>query len=187
MVTIAQHYKLKIGSTAPPFLLPCVDGKSHALADFKGKALLVAFTCNHCPYVQSYEERLIAIGRDYGPRGLDFAAVNSNETANYPEDDFPHMVSRANEKGYTFHYLRDETQEVAEAYGAQCTPHVFLFDHNRRLAYQGRVDDSREAGAVKRHELREAIDAVLSGKTPPLEETPAFGCSIKWDKEPKWL
>ncbi|MBI4392670.1 MAG: thioredoxin family protein [Euryarchaeota archaeon] len=187
MVTIAQRYKLKIGSAAPPFVLPCVDGKTHALPDFKGEALLVVFSCNHCPYVQSYEERLIAIGRDYVARGLDFVAVNSNEIENYPEDDFAHMVERAKAKGYTFHYVRDESQEVAESFGAQCTPHVFLFDHNRRLAYQGRIDDNRDATQVKRHELREAIEALFAGRPVGLEETPAFGCSIKWDKEPKFL
>ena len=173
---------LKIGSSAPDFKLKGVDGKMHTLASFgDAKVLVVMFTCNHCPYVQAYEPRLIAIQCDYQAQGVRLIAINANETKNYPEDSFDKMVIRAQELHYNFPYLRDETQQVAVAYHAACTPEVYLFDSARRLQYHGRVDDNyKDPGAVKSHDLRKAIDAVLGGRDPSPAVTHAIGCSIKW-------
>jgi hypothetical protein len=141
------------------------------------------FTCNHCPYVQAYEGRLIAIQRDTLDRGVRLVAINSNEAKNYPEDDFPKMIRRAMEKGYNFPYLRDESQAVADAYGAHCTPEIFLLDGERRLRYTGRIDDDwQQPQKVQSHNLREAIEALLTGKTIPKPETHTIGCTIKWAK-----
>lgn len=174
--------KLTIGSKAPAFNLPGVDGKNHSLEEFKDKSvLIVAFSCNHCPYVQAYEQRMIDVQSDYADRGVQLVAVNSNETQNYPEDTFEKMVERAKEKGFNFLYLRDEDQSVAHAYDAACTPEFFVFDRERRLQYHGRLDDNYEnPKKVKEHYLRDALDALLAGKTPPRQEVPPIGCSIKW-------
>ncbi|HWG91367.1 MAG TPA: thioredoxin family protein [Candidatus Thermoplasmatota archaeon] len=180
----ARGYKMRPGDSAPSFALPGVDGKTHRLEDYKGaRALVIAFWCNHCPYVQAYEKRTIDLARQYKDRGVQFLLINSNEVENYPEDDFPHMVKRAIEKNYPFPYLRDADQKVAEAYGAQCTPHFFLFDTSGYLRYQGRLDDNKDlAEAVKRHYLEDAIKAVLAGRNPTEPESWAIGCSIKWTK-----
>lgn len=182
MVTIAEQYKLKIGDAAPPFRLPATDGRTYSLGSFVGKkALGVVFHCNHCPYAQGFEQRLIDIERDHAPGGFQEVAVNSNDATEYPEDSFDEMKKRAAEKKYNFPYLHDASQQVARAYGAVCTPHVLLFDAKFRLAYQGRVDDNHEAPAkAKTREYRDAIEAVLAGKPVPDPITRAFGCSIKW-------
>ena len=178
---IAKYEGLPLGQKAPDFSLPGVDGETHTLASFKDKpVLVVAFWCNHCPYVQAWEDRTVATQRDYAAKGVQFVAIGSNETAGYPEDDLPHMVERAKAKGYNFPYLRDETQEVAEAYGGVCTPDFFVFDASRRLRYRGKLDDSRDPKAVKKQHLREALDALLAGKDPPAPFVPPVGCSIKW-------
>ncbi|MBI4361796.1 MAG: thioredoxin family protein, partial [Euryarchaeota archaeon] len=162
-------YTLQPGDPAPPFDLPGVDGRNHTLDGFQGAPLLVViFSCNHCPYVQAWEQRIIDIQRDYQPRGVRLVAINSNETLGHPTDDFPHMVQRAREKGYNFPYLRDDTQQVARAYGAQVTPQVYVFDAQRRLRYQGRVDDNhKNPRRVKSRDLRDALDALLAGKPAP--------------------
>lgn len=178
---LTTYAGLPLGSKAPDFSLPGVDGKTHSLGSFKDKPILVvAFWCNHCPYVQAWEDRTIATQKDYAPRGVQFVMINANETTNYPEDDFPHMVERAKMKGYNFPYLRDESQEVAEAYGAVCTPDFFVFDADRRLRYRGKLDDSKDPRRVARTHLREALDALLAGKEPPTTFVPPMGCSIKW-------
>ena len=179
---LASEYRMKIGDRAPDFRgLKGVDGKTYGLADFADrKVLVVAFWCNHCPYVQAWEERFVTLAADYQPKGVGFVAINSNETSQYPEDDFPNMVKRAKEHHYTFPYLRDESQEVAGAYGGLCTPHIFVFDQDRKLRYQGRVDDSKDPRMVKSHDLKNAIDALLGGREPPQPITAAQGCSIKW-------
>lgn len=179
----AKGYAMQLGDAAPDFELVGVDGARHALADYAGSPVLaVVFTCNHCPYAQAYEERLVAFQRDLGPRGVQLVAINANETTNYPTDDLPHMMERAKERGFNFPYLRDDDQSVAEAYGAVCTPHVLLFDDERRLRYQGRIDDEhRDPDAVKQRYLRDAAEALLDGKTPDPATTWAIGCSIKWD------
>lgn len=175
---------LQIGSKAPDFDLPGVDGRNYTLGSFEGKAVVVVmFTCNHCPYVQAYEDRLVALQRDYASKGVNLVAINSNETVNYPEDSFEKMVARAEEKNFNFPYLRDESQSVAAAYGAQCTPEMFLLDASRILRYRGRVDDNwQQPAKVKRGYLREAIDAVLGGRKIKEPFIPAIGCSIKWTK-----
>jgi len=172
---------LTLGSTAADFNLKGVDGKIHSLKSFSdNKALAIVFSCNHCPYVQAYEARMVQLQRDYLPKGASLVAINSNDDEGYPEDSFENMVTRSREKGFNFPYLRDETQEIARKYGAICTPHIFLFNEQRVLSYKGRIDDNRNPNDVKSHDLRNAIAAVLSGKAPAVQETRPFGCSIKW-------
>lgn len=172
---------LPIGSSAVDFHLKGIDGKAYGLKDFADKkAVVVVFSCNHCPYVQAYEERMVQLQQDYLEKGVVLVAINSNDETNYPEDSFPKMVDRGKEKGFNFLYLRDETQQVAKEYGAVCTPHVFAFDQSKKLQYKGRIDDSRYPDQVKVHDLRNALDSILQGKTPPVQETRPFGCSIKW-------
>lgn len=175
--------QLAIGSKAPLFKeLAGVDGKKYSLTDFDNRPVLVlAFTCNHCPYVQAYEDRMIAFQRDYGPRDLQLVCVNSNETVNYPEDNFDEMVKRSKKKGFNFHYLRDDDQSVATAYGATHTPEFFVFDKERKLRYHGKMDDNyQNPGAVKENYLRDAVDAILAGKEVKEVETHSIGCTIKW-------
>jgi peroxiredoxin len=173
--------KLKIGSSAPGFNLPGVDGKTYNLDSFKDKkGVIVVFSCNHCPYVQAYEDRIIEIQKDYN-EDVGVAAINSNDITNYPDDSFEHMVERAKKKGFNFPYLRDEDQTVAEAYGATHTPEVFLFDKERKLVYHGKIDNNwQEPGRVKTKYLRNAIDELLSGKEISIPETFSIGCTIKW-------
>jgi peroxiredoxin len=174
--------KIKIGDPMPAFRLPGVDGNNHSNDDFADeKALIVIFSCNHCPYVKAYEDRMIEIQRDYADRGVQLIAICSNDAVNYPEDSFANMKRNADMKGYNFPYLRDETQDVARAFGAEKTPHLFVFGPDRTLAYEGRIDDNHEnPRAVKRRYLREALDAILAGKPVPEPETFAIGCTIKW-------
>ncbi len=172
---------LPVGTPAVDFQLKGVDGKTYTLKNLGDrKAFVVVFSCNHCPYVQAYETRMVQIQQDYLQRGATLVAINSNDETNYPEDSFPNMVKRAKEKGFNFPYLRDETQDIARKYGAICTPHVFAFDQKRVLQYKGRIDDNRNPDEVKTRDLKNALDAMLSGKTPPVQETRPFGCSIKW-------
>ena len=173
---------LELGAKAPDFVdLKGTDGKAYSLNSFSNKpVLVVAFTCNHCPYAQAYEDRLVAIQRDYAGRGVQFFGINSNDDKSYPEDGFPQMVKRAKDKGFNFPYIRDAEQTSAEAYGAVCTPHVFAFDKDRRLRYRGRIDDSKDPKMVKSNDLRNALDDMVAGKAPRLADTKPFGCSIKW-------
>lgn len=172
---------LKIGSPAPNFNLPAVDGNTYSLDSFKDKdALIVIFSCNHCPYVRAYEDRIIQIQNDYKDK-LQIVAINSNDTTNYPEDSFEEMIKRAKEKNFNFPYLRDETQEVAKAYGATHTPEIFLFDKERKLAFHGKIDDNwQEPSKVKTPYLRNAIEELLANKPISVPETFTIGCTIKW-------
>jgi len=175
--------ELKIGSSAPGFKeLPGVDHQKYALTSFDDKKILViVFSCNHCPYVKAYEDRMITLQRDYGARGFQLVAINSNETEHYPEDRFDEMVKRAKEKGFNFPYLRDEDQRVADAYGATHTPEFFVFDHQRKLRYKGKFDDNyQNPAAVKVHYLRNAVDAIFAGHDVAEPETYSIGCTIKW-------
>ena len=170
-----------LGAPAPDFDLPGVDGKNHSLNSFKEKPVLVViFSCNHCPYVVAYEDRMVSIQRDYAAKGVQFVAINSNDDKAYPEDSFPEMVKRAREKGFNFPYLRDESQKVVEAYGGVCTPHVFAFDRSRKLRYRGRIDDSKEESKVTTRDLRNALDDLVAGRAVRVPDTRPFGCSIKW-------
>lgn len=173
---------LEFGSPAPDFNLPGTDSKTWSLASFKdAKALCVVFSCNHCPYVQAYEGRFVALQTELGPRGFQLLAINANDAVEYPEDSFDAMRERAKERGFNFPYLYDESQTVAKAYGAVRTPHVFLFDAERKLAYVGRIDDNwDQPDKVVRHELRDAVEDVLEGRPVKVPETFAVGCSIKW-------
>lgn len=174
--------KLETGDEAITFELPGTDGETHSLADYRSKAAVaVIFTCNHCPYARAWEDRIVSIQDDYADRGVQVLAINANDAGKYPDDGFPQMRQRAEEKRFSFPYLRDESQEVAAAYGAERTPEVFLFDGDRRLVYHGAVDDNYDdPNAVREHYLRDAIEAVLSGEEPGTPETPPVGCTIKW-------
>jgi peroxiredoxin len=173
---------LDLGAAAPDFNLPGTDGKAHALKDYADKkALCVIFSCNHCPYVQAYEGRFIALQKSFAAQGGQIVAINSNDASSHPEDGFEAMVARAKELGFNFPYLRDETQTVAKAYGAIRTPHVFLFDAARKLAYVGRIDDCwDDPDKVKQHELADAFEDILAGRPVKVPETYAVGCTIKW-------
>jgi peroxiredoxin len=172
---------LALGDPAPPFALPAVGGEQVALSDLADRAAVaVVFSCNHCPYVRAWEDRLNDIAHDYEPRGVAVVAINSNDAASYPADSFDAMAERAREKGFAFPYAQDASQEVARAYGASRTPEVFLLDGARRLAYHGAIDDSTEPEAVRVPYLRQALDAVLSGQAPPAAETGVVGCTVKW-------
>ena len=172
---------MSLGDRAPDFSLPGVDGSGYSLSSFADKPVLVViFSCNHCPYVKSFEDRMVSIQSDYAAKGVQLVAINSNDEKAYPEDSFPEMVKRAREKEFNFPYLRDEAQEVVSAYGAVCTPHVFAFDRSRALRYRGRIDDSRDPSKVTSPDLRNALDDLTSGADVRAPDTRPFGCSIKW-------
>lgn len=173
---------LKIGDAAIPFSLPGVDGKTYSLADYGDKnAVAVIFSCNHCPYVLAWEGRLIAAQADYADRGVQVVAINANDATTHPTDSFDKMQTHAQEKGFNFPYLHDESQAVASAYGAERTPEIFLFDKAGKLVYHGTVDDNYEdPAAVSTSYFRDALDAVLTGTAPPVAETQPVGCTIKW-------
>ncbi len=174
---------LEIGQTAPDFTLPGVDGETHCLSDLlrAHRAVAVIFSCNHCPYVRAWEGRMIALQREYGPRSVALVAINPNDATRYPDDGFEAMRQRAQDEGFNFRYLHDESQEVARAYGAERTPHVYLFDSAGVLRFRGAIDDNYEQPEAVQHAyLRDALDAVLSGVPPSVETTPAVGCTIKW-------
>jgi peroxiredoxin len=170
---------LAIGERAPGFALPAVGGATATL-DPDGAATVVVFSCNHCPYVMAWEGRLNEIARDYAPRGVATVAINANDATRYPADSFEAMVERAADRGFVFTYARDESQDVARAYGAERTPEVFVLDGDGRVAYHGAIDDSREAAGVSLTYLRDALDAVLEGRAPATAETAPVGCTIKW-------
>ena len=175
--------QLEIGAKAPAFSLKGTDGKIHTLDAVKGsKGTVVVFTCNHCPYAKAYEDRLIEIARAYEAQGVRFVAINPNDPKVQPADGFEEMVTRAKEKGFPYPYLVDGTQEIAKAYGAQVTPHLFVFDGALTLRYRGRVDDNVKGDQVTVHDLRNALDALVKGSEPSVPATKAFGCSVKWKK-----
>lgn len=173
---------LNIGSDAVAFSLPGVDDKTHALDDFKDKDVLaVFFSCNHCPYVLAWEDRIIAAQADYADKGVQFVAIGSNDAEKYPTDNFENMKVHSAEKGFNFPYLHDASQEIAKAYGAERTPEIFIFDKDRKLRYHGTIDDNYEnPEAVTVSYLRNALDAVLAGNEPETAETAPVGCTIKW-------
>ena len=176
---------LPLGTGAPDFRLPDTTGKFVSLADFKtAPAMLLMFICNHCPYVKHLRAGLAQLGRDYSPRGAAIVAINANDVANYPEDSPARMKEEALAAGYTFPYLYDETQAIAKALHAACTPDFFLFDRARRLVYRGQFDDSRPGNGVPvtGKDLRNALDAVLAGKPPSTFQAPSMGCNIKWKR-----
>jgi peroxiredoxin len=174
---------LPLGTRAPDFALPNVDGRTVTLADSAGpKGTLVMFICNHCPFVKHVADQLAALGREYLPRGIGVVAISSNDVSSHPADSPEQMVHEAEDRGYVFPYLYDETQEVAHAYHAACTPDFFLFDGDRKLTYRGQLDSSRPGNdvPVTGADLRAAIDALLAGHPVPTEQRPSLGCNIKW-------
>ncbi len=174
---------LEVGQRAPDFSLPGVDNRTVSLRSLleDHRAVVVIFSCNHCPYVRAWEGRMKAIQHDYADRGAILVVINPNDAVKYPEDDFTQMTLRAKEEGFNFPYLRDESQEVARAYGAQRTPHVFLLDKGGVVRYRGAIDDNYDnPDQVEHHYLRDALDAVLAGKTPEPDSTEAIGCTVKW-------
>jgi len=173
---------MSLGTPAPAFSLhDVVSGKDVSLDDFAGKPLLVMFLCNHCPFVKHVADELASLGRDFGDR-LGVVAIMPNDVANYPDDAPDKMKQEASTRGYTFPYLYDETQAVAKAYTAACTPDFFLFDSSHSLQYRGQLDDSRPKTdtPVTGKDLRSAIESVLAGNAPSSTQKPSIGCGIKW-------
>lgn len=178
-----MHSKgMAVGTPAPSFSLPGVDGKTWSLDSFEDAELLVVvFTCNHCPYAIASEDRLIEIQNDYREKGVELVAISPNDVEKYPDDSFDKMKERAADKAFPFPYLYDESQDVARAYDAACTPDIFVFDRERKLLYNGRIDDNwQEPEQVTRRDLRAVLDAALEGRTVDFEHVPSMGCSIKW-------
>lgn len=174
---------LELGTVAPPFSLPDTQGRTVSLEDFKDAgALLVVFMCNHCPYVKHIRDALAALAREYRPRGLAMVGISANDAEKYPDDSPQNMAEEVVAAGYTFPYLYDQDQRVAQAYRAACTPDFFLFDAQRRLAYRGQFDDSRPGNnvPVTGRDLRAAIDAVLAHRQVDPDQKPSLGCNIKW-------
>jgi peroxiredoxin len=187
-----SSHMLPLGTPAPRFALPdVVSGGRLALEDLAAsRALLVAFICNHCPFVKHMLGGFVEFAREFGPRGVAVVAISSNDVESYPADAPAEMARIAKLKAFPFPYLFDETQEVAKAYRAVCTPDLFLFDRNRRLVYRGQFDDSTPGNGkpVTGADLRAAVSALLSDKQVPPEQRPSVGCSLKWKpgQEPRW-
>lgn len=183
---------LPLGTRAPDFSLPNVDGKTVSLKDVSGgKGLLVMFICNHCPFVKHLRSALAEFGKEYQAKGLKVVAISSNDVGSHPDDSPAKMVEEAKAAGYTFPYLYDETQAVAQAYKAACTPDFFLFNGDLGLVYRGQFDSSRPGSGkpIDGADLRTAADAVLAGKPPLMEQRPSIGCNIKWKsgREPDYF
>ena len=175
---------LEIGKKGPDFTLAGTDGKVYSLATFKdAKAVAVVFTCNHCPVAQAYERRLSDLAKSYKEKGVAVVAISSNDPEAVPQDSFENMLRQAKGKKYPHPYIFDPDQTAAKAYGATCTPHVFVLDKERKLAYKGAVDDNDNARRVKEHWLKDALDALLAGEAPERAVTKERGCSIKWKRE----
>ncbi len=175
--------ELALRASAPAFSLPGTDGRTYALKDVAGpKGTVIVFICNHCPYVKAVIGRLVADARTLIAEGVGFAAISSNDAASYPEDSFPKMREFAARHDFPFPYLHDETQDVARAYGAACTPDFFGFDRDLKLKYRGRLDEGRTSPPPPnaRRELLEAMRAIVAGGPAPANQTPSIGCSIKW-------
>ncbi len=190
-MAVKRSTMLALGTRAPGFSLPDGTGRMHALADFaESPALLMAIICNHCPYVQYVLNGFVQFAAEYASKGLATIAISCNDIASYPQDAPAEMEKLARARGFTFPYLFDESQQVAKAYHAVCTPEFYLFDRDRRLVYRGQFDDSRPGGRVPvtGADLRAAADALLNGLPVTSEQTPSTGCSIKWKRgnAPQW-
>jgi thiol-disulfide isomerase/thioredoxin len=174
-----------LGSPLPSFTLPSTDGGTVSSADYAGRPLLVLFICNHCPFVKHLYDGLLALGRDYSDKPIGIVAINSNSSITHPDDSFEKMIEEKARLGYRFPYLHDESQAVAKAFHAACTPDFFLYDHQGRLAYRGQFDDSRPGNgvAVTGSDLRAAMDALLAGNAPVMPQKASLGCNIKWHPE----
>jgi peroxiredoxin len=177
--------KIEFGLECPDFQLPATDGKTYSKKDFlNSKPLVIMFICNHCPYVKAIEDRLITLGHDLQKLNINLVAICSNDSVSYPEDSFAVLKKRAEEKKYPFVYLHDESQSVAQKFGAICTPDYFVYDSTARLAYRGRLDDSwKDASLVTQRELYAAVVELSQNKNITAPQTPSMGCSIKWIKK----
>ena len=175
---------MPLGTTAPSFtLVDTVSGNDYSLSELKGKkGTVVMFICNHCPYVLHVNDEIVNIANEYQAKGISFVAISSNDVINYPQDSPELMKAQAEKVGYSFPYLYDETQDVARAYDAACTPDIFLFDEKLACVYRGQLDDSRPKNdiPVTGKDLRNALDALLSGKEISENQIPSIGCNIKW-------
>lgn len=183
-------FTLEPGDRAPDFSLPATDGNTYSLADFDdAKLLVISFTCNHCPYVTGSDEHTRQLADTYQEQGVGFVMINSNSANTYAEDSLEHMVERMREHDFPWTYLRDESQEVAKAYGALRTPHFYLFDNERKLIYTGRsVDNPRQIEQHTTEDLQRAIDEALAGKPVTVAKTNPIGCNVKWDgKDAHWM
>jgi peroxiredoxin len=182
-------FTLQPGDPAPDFTLPGTDGTDHKLADYDADVLVVGFTCNHCPYVIQSEDRINQFHAGYAEKGVQLVCINSNSENTYAEDSLEHMVTRAKDKNFQFDYLRDKSQDVAKAYGALRTPHFYVFDKDRKLAYTGRMDDSpRDASKQTTNELRDAVDDLLANRAVRTPVTNPIGCNVKWDgQDAHWM
>ena len=185
-MAVTPSTMISLGTKAPDFTLPdTVSGKNLSLQDLiSNKATLIMFICNHCPFVKHVNEALVKLANDYIPKGISFIAISSNDVVNFPEDSTEKMKQTAKEFGYTFPYLYDESQEVARAYDAACTPDFFIYDKDLKLVYRGQLDNSRPSNGlpVTGKDIRSAFDLLLAGKNIPEEQRPSIGCNIKWKK-----
>jgi peroxiredoxin len=181
-MVLLESGRLSAGAACPDFALRGVDGKLYRRDDFAGqKVLVVLFLCNHCPYVQAVEDRVIALGKEFAQRSVQLVGICSNDPTDYPDDAPERLAERWRSKGYGFPYLVDESQDVARAFGAVCTPDIYVYGPDRRLAYHGRIDDSwKDPAKVTRRDLAAAITALLEGKPVVTDQEPTIGCSIKW-------
>ena len=182
-MSLTPSTMLPLGTLSPDFSLPNIDGKTVSLADFEeAKGLVVVFICNHCPYVVHIQKELARFGKEVQAKGIAMVGINANDPNNYEEDAPERMAKVAKDVGYTFPYLFDETQAVAKAYQAACTPDFFLFDANRKLVYRGQFDESRPGNnkPVTGKDLRSAVENLLSGKPISTDQKPSVGCNIKW-------
>lgn len=190
-MAVTPSTMLPLGTQLPAFGLEATDGRTVQSSEFAGKPLLVMFICNHCPFVKHLYGGLVAFGRDYQAKGLGIVAINSNSVQTHPSDSFEKMVEEVARVGYTFPYLHDDSQEVAKAFRAACTPDFFLFDAAGRLAYRGQFDDSRPGNdkPVTGADLRAAADALLAGAAVAAAQKASIGCNIKWHpgREPEWF
>lgn len=175
---------MPLGTKAPYFNLPdTISGESKTLQDLKSdKATVIMFICNHCPFVKHVQTGLVKLANDYLPKGISFAAISSNDVKNYPDDSPERMKEAAKQFSYPFPYLYDESQDIAQAYGAACTPDFYIFDKDLKCVYRGQMDDSRPSNdiPVTGEDLRAALDAILAGKPVSLDQKPSIGCNIKW-------
>jgi peroxiredoxin len=184
-MTVTASTMISLGISPPDFNLPDTNGNIVSLSDFEQTpALLVVFICNHCPFVKYILKDFVELAKEYQEKGVAVVAINSNDIDSFPEDNPEMMAQKAKEAGFSFPYLYDETQEVAKAYWAACTPDFFLYDKERKLVYRGQMDDSRPGNNVPitGSDLRAALDAVLKGKKVPAKQKPSMGCNIKWKK-----
>jgi len=182
-------FTLQLGEKAPDFTLPATDGKTYSLADFSDDTLVIFFTCNHCPFVTGSDEVTRQTADKYASKGVRFVAINSNSKNTYPDDDFEHMVARMEEFKFPWVYLRDESQEIALAYGGLRTPHFYVFDSERKLVYTGRgVDNPRETSKMTVNDLDNALAEHIAGKPISVPLTNPIGCNVKWDgKDAHWM